>query len=114
MNRSRFRNEIIKELYGTSLRVLYEQTPPVDLTDPTATPPADPALAVPPAVPPVAPPPAIPGMPAAPIPGMPAAPMPGMPPTPAVTPAIKKPVVHADIKGAIGRYLENPVISILI
>ena len=99
MNRSRFRNEIIKELYGTSLRVLYEQTPPVDLTDPTATPPTDPALAVPPAVPPVAPPPAIPGMPAA--------PMPGMPPTPAVTPAIKKPVVHADIKGAIGRYLEK-------
>ena len=117
MNRSRFRNEILKELYGTSLRVLYEQTPPIDLTDPTAAPPADPtaappadpALAVPPAVPPVAPPPAIPGMPAmapmAPMPGMP--PVPGTPPAPAATPAIKKPVVHADIKGAIGRYLEK-------
>ena len=117
MNKSRLRHEIIKELYGTSLKFLYEQAPPVDPAAPPvdpaappvdpaappvdpAAPPVDPALAAPPAVAPV------PVTPAA-VPGMP--PMPGMPPVPGAAPAVpvKKPIVHADIKGAIGRYLEK-------
>ena len=115
MNRSRFRNEIIKELYGTSLRVLYEQTPPVD----PAAPPVDPAAPPVPGVPAV---PVVPGVPAMPVvPGVPAMPgatpavpaMPGatpaVPAMPGATPAVpvKKPEVRADIKGAIGKYLEK-------
>ena len=85
MNKSRLRREIIKELYGTSLRFLYEQDPPAD--------PATPDPAAPPMPDPMAAAPAIPGAP--PVPGAPAA------------APVKKPVVHADIKTAIGRYLEK-------
>ena len=78
MNRSRLRHEIIKELYGTSLKFLYEQAPPApDPMAAAAAPAPDPMAATPPA----------PGAPAA-------AP-------------VKKPAVQADIKSAIGRYLEK-------
>lgn len=104
MNRSRLRREIIKELYGTSLRFLYEQAPPADPTvpDPAAAPPAppvpDPAAAPPaPSAPPVPDPAAAP--PAPPV----TPPAPGAP----ATATVKKPTVHADIKTAIGKYLEK-------
>ena len=107
MNRSRLRHEIIKELYGTSLSFLYEQAPPVD----PAAPPVDPAAPpVDPAAPPVSGVPAmpvVPGVPAMPVPGVPA--MPVVPGVPGAAPAvpIKKPEVRADIKSAIGKYLEK-------
>jgi hypothetical protein len=92
MNRSRLRHEIIKELYGTSLKFLYEQAPPVPDPTAAATPPVpDPTAAATPPVPdPTAAAPLTPGAPAA----------PGAAP-------IKKPAVQADIKSAIGRYLEK-------
>ena len=104
MNKSRLRREIIKELYGTSLRFLYEQAPPADpaTPDPAAPPTPDPtAAATSPAPDPAAPPTPDPMAAAPAIPGAP--PVPG---APAATP-VKKPVVHADIKTAIGRYLEK-------
>jgi hypothetical protein len=110
MNRSRLRNEIIKELYGTSLRFLYEQAADPTTPDPTAaaaptpdptaaaTPTPDPAAAA--AVPTPVPDPTAAAVPAT--PGAPAAPAPGAPAAP-----VKKPAVQADIKSAIGRYLEK-------
>ena len=92
MNRSRLRHEIIQELYSTSLKFLYEQAPPEpDPTAAAAPPVPDPTAAATPPVPdPTAATPPVPGAPAAPE----AAP-------------VKKPAVQADIKSAIGRYLEK-------
>lgn len=107
MNRSRLRREIIKELYGTSLRFLYEQAPPADPTapDPTAAAVPDPTAAAPTPDPTAAVP-----TPPVPDPTAAAAPIaPGAPPVPGApaTAAVKKPTVHADIKTAIGKYLEK-------
>lgn len=82
MNRSRLRHEIIKELYGTSLKFLYEQAPPEPDPTAAATPPVpDPTAAATP-------------------------PVPGAPAAPGAAP-VKKPAVQADITSAIGRYLEK-------
>ena len=100
MNKSQFRKEVIKGLYETSLRFLYEQAPPAD----PAAPPADPAAAVPPVDPAAAVPPVDPAAAAAAIPGAPpvagappvdpaAAAIPVAPPVPGVLPAPAAPPV---------------------
>jgi hypothetical protein len=132
MNKSQFRKEVIKGLYETSLRFLYEQAPPADPAappeevavpvDPAAAapppgappaagaPPVDPAAAAPPpATPPPGAPPAagVPSVPA--MPAMPVAPAtPGAPPVPGTPPAAPPPkpkIDPNDLKDPIQKFL---------
>lgn len=133
MKRSNIRSQVIREMYGTSLRFLLEQdapppdpaaaaaAPPADPTaaEPVAQPPADPAAAVAaaavPAVPPPAPgasPAADPLAAAAPAPAAPAAPGLGVPTAPApgapAAPAAKPPSVKID-----SEHLGDPISKFL-